>query len=145
MSWPTMGKNDNDKKKTKTKTGKKSNSTVKNLEHYCISGRLSMGAGRRVSFPGPQRVVSYYYSYCCPPHPPSLANPPSLPLGMCPGIACPGPAARPARQPAVCVFQMFHARLNALLFDQLSTCPTVQPQDPLIVQLADWQTGRLAD
>lgn len=94
--------------------------------------------GRRDSFPAPS-VVSYYYSYCCLP-PPSPLLPPLLHL--C--VSCSGHSVSMSCLPAVCVFRMFLALLNALLFDQSPDCPAVGRSDCPTDRLATRQVVQLA-
>lgn len=126
-------------KKTTKKAGKKSNNCqelghITALVDACQWGRFV--ASRSLVPECGQLLLQLLLPHLLAPRSPY----PLLLLHLCvccSAIACPCPV------PAVCVFRMFHAGLNALLFDQLSNCPTVLRLDSLIVQLSGCPTACL--
>lgn len=119
-------------KKTTKKAGKKSNNCqelghITALVDACQWGRF-VGSRSLVPECG-QLLLQLLLPHLLAPRSPY----PLLLLHLCvccSAIACPCPV------PAVCVFRMFHAGLNALLFDQLSNCPAVRLSDCPTVRLA---------
>lgn len=71
-----------------------------------------------------------------------LPNPAPPLLHLC--VSCSGHSVSMSCLPAVCVFRMFLALLNALLFDQLPDCPAIGRSDCPTDRLATRQVVQLA-